>query len=56
MGLLTHWKILRKLTPPCSYESDPRRAAKLTPAVEGRILNGMQAGAGFHLISLHFVF
>ncbi len=25
------WKFLRKLTPPCSYESDPRCAAKLTP-------------------------
>ena len=29
---LSNWKFLRKLTPLCSYESDPRRAAKLTPA------------------------
>lgn len=30
--------------------------AKLPPQLEGGILNRMQAGAVFHLISLHLVF
>ena len=44
------WKFLRKLTPPCSYESDPRRAAKLILQVSKRLLpiNDTPAGACPH--------
>ena len=49
------WKFLCKVTYHGAYESDPSCASKVPRGLEGGILYRMQAGAAFHLISLHFV-